>query len=149
MLTQWWHALNNLCDAMQHVGTVQTLHAGDYEPSHKRFKAVYFCFSCRKWSAIDEVIVMHNDDMIKNKSIFAVANTEERKDNPCVSEKLNFKLQFWLDLVWSSHYQASNICLNLTAWIMLAFCMTRTVKLLRLHFTEDSEATLHEYFWGY
>lgn len=55
MVTQKWHALEHLCDAVSLVGGVEGLHVGVHMVSYKQFKASYALSSQRKRSAMDEV----------------------------------------------------------------------------------------------
>lgn len=90
MATQKWNAVDFLCNAIRYVGNFDTIHAGVCEALHQRFKAPYCCFSRRKQSDMDEVIVLQNDDMIHNKSIFVAVQTEVEKTDPVVAESSNF-----------------------------------------------------------
>lgn len=60
LLTQTWHALDQLCEAITHAGALYILHAGVYEPSHEWFKSCHANSSWRIRTAMDQVVFVQN-----------------------------------------------------------------------------------------
>lgn len=62
VLTQKWHALKHLWDALTHVGGIDSLHTGMEEASHEQFMAKYALRSREKRPVVDEVVKMQNNN---------------------------------------------------------------------------------------
>lgn len=58
MLTQKWHTQDHQCEAITYVGGIDSLHAGVYEITHKRFILPYANSSRQSRAAMNEVVSM-------------------------------------------------------------------------------------------
>lgn len=78
MLAQKWLASNHLCDAVRHIGGVESLHANVSEASHKQFNAMYALDSQRRRSEMEEIVLMQNIESPKVSDRFFNFNRSEK-----------------------------------------------------------------------
>lgn len=91
MITQMWHALDQISEAVTHVGGRESLHASIFEASHNSFKSMYANSSGFKCTAMSEVVFKRNAETLKNIDSFMNSTLKRTAINGSVEVAQNAK----------------------------------------------------------
>lgn len=94
MVTQKWHALDHICDAIRDIDDITDLHAGRFESVHKRF-AKAFCFSSKMARGVMSKVIDK-----ENRQIVTGSHISKKQEQPHRPVHQDYWQKFLTEFIW-------------------------------------------------